>query len=89
MMKVLGNRVFVTRLDAPKAKSSVIEVVEFNPELSQFAVVLAAGPAVREVKVGQTVILGKYSGAPSTVKMNDNEVEGYFVTEEDILAVVK
>ncbi len=97
-MKILGSRLYVTRLDAPKAASSLIEVVEFNPEQSQYAVVLSVGNGERlkdgtrrpiEISVGDTVIIGKYSGAPLTVKMGENDVEGFIVQEEDVLAVVE
>jgi len=97
-MKIIGPRAFVTRFEAPRAQSSLIEVIEFDPELSQYAMVVAVGNGVilrdgsrrsMDVNPGDTVLLGKYSGAPFTVTINGNEVEGFIVSEEDMIAVVE
>lgn len=97
-MKIIGPRAFVTRLDAPRAQSSLIEVVEFDPEPSQYALVIAVGNGrilrdgsrvPMEVKPGDTVLLGQYSGAPFTVKVGENDVQGWMVTDEDMLAVLE
>lgn len=100
MMKVLGNRVLVKRLDDQELKSSHIEVVTFgNKEPGHFALVAAVGPGLRmpsgkvipiEVEEGDLVILSKYSGAPVTLKnaVGDRE-DFHLVDAEDVLAVRK
>ena len=50
-----------------------------------FGIVLAAGPDAKEIKVGDKVLFGKYSG-------NDIKIDGeehLIMREEDILAVIK
>ncbi len=80
MMKVLGPRALVKRITL-ETKSSLIEVVEFSAEPSQFALVLAVGK-VPDVQVGDTVLLTRYCGA--SINSDDETM----VMADDILAVV-
>lgn len=84
-IRVLGNRVLVKRLEAPKMKSAIIEVVEMNPDPSQYAKVLAIGEMVNFIKVGDVVVLGQYSGARIEIERE----EAYFVSVDDVLGVVE
>ncbi len=97
-MKVLGGRVVVKRLDMPKLRSSLLEIVEHNPEPSQYGIILFVGNGERlqngtrrpiDLKPGQTVILRDYSGTPVRVKLNQKEIEAFVVSEDDCLAVVE
>jgi chaperonin GroES len=93
-MKIVGPRVLVRPLEAPKPKSSLLFIPEtIEAEPSQFALVLAVGngymkkDGTREpldVTVGDTVIVKKYS-------MNGIEVAGEqcaIVAHPDVLATV-
>lgn len=84
MIKVLGNRAVVRRFEAPKTTSSLIEIVEFNPDPSIFGRILAVGN-VPDVAIGDTVILRQYAGAMIEV---DGE-EAFVVSGDDLLAVVE
>ena len=89
MIRVLGQKVLIKRIEQPALKSSLIEIIEFAPEPSQFGLVLAVGNApVVEVKVGDVVVLKQFSGAPVTFDMNGEEVEAFVMMNEDLLAIV-
>ena len=92
-MRVLGARILVERLAEEPIKGSLIEVVQFTAQPSQFAKVIAVGPGPRladgtrrppEVEVGQMVVTVQYCGTPLTV--DDQEL--FLVDENDILAVI-
>jgi chaperonin GroES len=99
MMKVIGNRVLVKRLDEPSLKSSIIEVISHDKEPGQFAVVAAVGQGQRtpkgtfnpiDVAPGDLVVLSKYSGAPVRLKNDAGVYEDFqLVDAEDVLAVVQ
>ena len=91
MLRPNGARVLVKRIDAPKPKSSLIEIPDtVDGEQSCYAVVLAVGPKVTEdVKVADTVILGPYSGASVKVELAGEEIEASLVMQNDVLAVVE
>lgn len=84
-MRVLGNRILVKRLDPPKTKSSIIEVVEMNPDPSQYGKVLGIGIIEANIKVGDIVLLGQYSGA----RVDLDGQEAFVVPVEDVLGVVE
>jgi chaperonin GroES len=98
MMKVMGNRVLVKKLDEPELKSKYIEVISHEKEPGHFALVAGVGPGFHlpsgvvipiEVHEGDLVILKKYSGAPVSLKgADDNYEEFHLVDAEDVLAVV-
>lgn len=91
MVKPLGARALVKRLDAPRPKSSLIEIpdtIEEKP--SQFALVLAVGALVQGgFKVNDIVILRDFAGAPCEVLVNDVVLEAVIVPEDEVLAVVE
>lgn len=94
-MKVrpLGDRVVIKKLEAEETTKSGIVLPGTAKEKPQEAEVVAVGPGgvvdgkeVRmEVKVGDKVIISKYSG--TEVKLNGEEYT--IVKQDDILAVVE
>lgn len=93
IFKPLGPRVLIQRIAVAAPKSTLIEVVQDNPEVSNFAVVLAVGTMKNspELKVGDAVVLGKYCGSPLQVEVTEGEapVECAIVMEDDVLAIVE
>lgn len=92
MIRPIGQRVLVQRLDAPKATSSLIEVIEHNPKASSFALVVALGQNLTEAYLpGDVVILKDYAGAPLQLSPTEGGLteEYLMVREEDILAVME
>src|SRR2546422_4626776 len=62
------------RPEPPKGlRSSLLEVVDFTPKAAVRGVVLAVGPEVRDVQVGQRVLFSKLQGY---------EVMGYILLAE-------
>jgi len=93
-VKPLGDRVLVEVLDAEEVTKGGIVLPDTAKEKPQQAKVLAVGKgkiledgkvAELEVKVGDLVIFGKYSG--TELKIDDRNL--LMMREEDILGVVK
>lgn len=91
-MRVIGPRVVVRRIEGIQPKSSILEVITFDEEPSQFALVLAVGwrehrdftrHPIEDIAVGDVVILKTYSGAPVRV----NGEDAVIVTVDDVLAI--
>lgn len=91
MIRPLGARALVKRMDAPKPASSLIvipDTVEDKP--SQYALVLAVGKLTQGgFDVGDTVILKDFAGAPCSVMLDDDVIDASVVVEDDVLAVIE
>jgi chaperonin GroES len=92
-LRPLHDRVIVKRLDQETKTASGIVIPEAAAEKPDQGEILAVGPGKRDdkgslialdVKVGDRVLFGKYSG--QTVKVDGNEL--LVMREEDIMAVV-
>ena len=93
-MRPLADRVVLKRLEAEETTKSGIVLAGSAKEKPQEAEVMAVGPGgvssdgkeiKMEVKVGDKVLISKYSG--TEVKVNSEEY--IIVKQEDILAVVE
>ena len=93
-IKPLSDRVVVKLVEAEEKTKTGIFLTASAQEKPQVAEVVAVGPGARddsgklipmEVKVGDKVITGKYSG--TEVKMDGNEYT--IVKQSDILAIVE
>jgi len=93
-IKPLADRVVVKLVEAEEKTKTGIFLTASAQEKPQVAEVVAVGPGARddngklipmEVKVGDKVITGKYSG--TEVKMDG--VEYTIVKQSDILAIVE
>lgn len=85
----LGTRVIVKQITIDKVGS--LYLPENSREMKELMAtegkVLAAGPEVSAVSVGQTIFFGRYAGGGASVKRNGME---YLVMDQsDILAIVK
>ena len=93
MIKPLGDRVVVKMVEAEETTKSGIILSSGAQEKPQIAEVIAVGPGKEyngkiekmQVKVGDKVITGKYSG--TEVKYDGTEY--IIVKQSDILAVVE
>ncbi|MGQ0720076.1 MAG: co-chaperone GroES [Candidatus Eiseniibacteriota bacterium] len=92
-IKPLGDRVLVEALDAKEVSKSGIIIPDTAKERPQEGKVIAVGPGrvgedgkriAPEVKKGDTVLYGKYSGT----EVNVGEKEYLILRETDILAVL-
>ncbi len=93
-LKPIGDKIIVEILKAEDKTKGGIILPDTAKEKPQEAKVIAVGPGktlnngkviAPEVKAGDVIIFGKYSG--SEVKVEDNE---YLIIEaDDVLAIVK
>jgi chaperonin GroES len=93
-LRPLNDRVILKRSDNERKTASGIVIPESAAEAPDQGKVLAVGPGKRtedgkvlplDVKVGDTVLFGKYAG--QSVKVNGEEV--LVIREEEILAVIQ
>lgn len=89
MIKPLGDRVVIKRLEAEEKTKSGILLTGTAKERPQEAEVVAVGPGTNEVKmevkIGDKVLYAKYTGIE--VKVDGEEF--IIVKQEDILAIVE
>lgn len=87
-IKPLADRVIVKPADAEQTTKGGIIIPDTAKEKPQKGTVVAAGPGKKDepvtVKVGDTVLYGKYSGTEISVEGDDYLI----MRESDILAVV-
>ncbi len=88
-VKPLGDRVLVEPQEAEVKTASGIIIPDSAQEKPQRGKVLAVGPGTKdvemEVKVGNIVLYGKYSG--TEIKVDDKNC--LIMRQSDILAVLK
>ena len=92
-VKPLADRILVKRVEEAEAKVGSIYVPDTAKEKPQQAEVIAVGPGKvsddgkripLEVSVGDTVLIGKYSG--TDVKLDG--VDHLIIREDDVLAIL-
>jgi chaperonin GroES len=82
--KPLKDRVFVSYSDDVEKTAGGIYVPDTAKEKPQKGKVEAAGPEVKELKVGDTVFFDRYSGS----KVNIDNTEYLIIKEEDVLGII-
>ena len=87
-IKPLGSRVIIKTAEAETKTASGIFIPDTAKEKPQRGTIVAVGPGTKEeevtVKVGDTVLYGKYSGTEVAIEGN----EYLIMKEADIYAVV-
>ncbi|MCL2451281.1 co-chaperone GroES [Candidatus Saccharibacteria bacterium] len=83
-IKPLGERIVATREEAATKTAAGLYLPDNAKEKSQIAKAVAVGAAVREVKIGDRIIVREYS----TTEVKIDGVEYLIVKEEDVLATV-
>ncbi len=82
--KPLGDRILVKTVEESNTTASGIIIPDNAKEKPNRAEVIAIGTDVEDVKVGDTVVYGKYSGTELVLDGND-----YIVLEvSDVLGVI-
>ncbi len=88
MIKPLADRVLIEPQEAQTKTAGGLYIPDTAKEKPQQGVVLATGPGKKdepmEVKKGDTVLYGKYSGTEVTV----DEKKYLIVKQSDILAIL-
>ena len=89
MIKPLADRVLIKMVESEETTKSGIILSSGSKEKPQIAEVVAVGPGTEEVKMeiklGDKVIINKYSG--TEVKYEGEEYT--IVKQEDVLAIVE
>ena len=83
-LKPMADNILLKSAEAEATTSSGIILATTTKEKPAIYEVMSAGPDVKEVKVGDKVVVGKFTG--SEIKLDG--VEYKFVKLEDVLAVV-
>jgi chaperonin GroES len=92
-LRPLHNRIIVERATAGEQKQGSIIIPDSAKEKPQQATVISVGPGKLDkdgkrqpldVKAGDKVLIGKYSGSEVSVDGNDYVI----LTEDEVLAVV-
>ena len=87
-IKPLADRVVIKPAEAEQTTKSGIIIPDTAKEKPQRGIVVAAGPGKKDepttVKVGDTVLYGKYSGTEISIEGGDYLI----MKESDILAIV-
>ncbi len=88
MIKPLADRVVIEPKEAETKTASGIYIPDTAKEKPQQGTIVAAGPGRKdepmEVKVGDTVLYGKYAGTEVTV----DDKKYLIVKQSDILAIL-
>lgn len=86
-LKPLKDRVLVSYVEEAEVSKGGIYIPDNAKEKPQRGRVEAVGKEVTEVKVGNEVLVGKYSGDKVPFKVGSQEM--LIIKEEDILAVIE
>jgi chaperonin GroES len=82
--KPLGERVLVERIEEVSTTASGIIIPDSAKDKPSQGTVIAIGSDVEEIKVGDTIVFGKYSGNEITL---DNK-EYIIMDESDVLGIL-
>ena len=83
-MRPLADRVVLEQIEAQEATASGIILPDSAKQRPLKGKVMAVGPSVKDVKVGDLVLYGKYAHQP----FKDTGVEYIVINEPDIIAIV-
>jgi chaperonin GroES len=82
--KPLGDRLLVERIEEASTTSSGIIIPDNAKDKPSQGKVIAVGSEVEEVKVGDTIVFGKYAGSEITI---DN-TEYLIMEQSDALGIL-
>ena len=83
-LKPMADNILLKQVEAEETTSSGIILATTTKEKPSIYEVISAGPDVKDIKAGDKVVVGKYTG--SEIKLDGEEYK--FVKQDDILAVV-
>lgn len=83
-LKPLGDRIVAEREESEARTSAGLFLPEDAKEKSQVATVLATSKDVKDVKVGDRIVVREYS----TTEIKVNNKKYFIVKEEDVLATL-
>ena len=78
----MHNKLFVVPDEAEEKSKGGIILTDYTKKRPCSGVVIAVGPKVKEIKVGDRIVYGEYPWERQII----NEKETFIFTEEDIIA---
>ncbi|HEO98724.1 MAG: co-chaperone GroES [Campylobacterales bacterium] len=82
--KPLGERILVERIEEASTTSSGIIIPDNAKDKPSQGKVIAVGSEVEEVKVGDTIVFGKYAGSEITI----DHTEYLIMEQSDALGIL-
>ena len=83
-LKPMADNILLKQTEAEETTTSGIILATTNKETPSIYEVMSAGPDVKQIKAGDKVVVGQFTG--SEIKMDG--VDYRFVKLEDVLAIV-
>lgn len=83
-MRPLADRVVLKQVEAIEKTASGILLPDSAKERPLKGEVIAVGPAVKDIKVGDIVLYGKYAHQP----FKDTGIEYIVINEPDVIGIV-
>ena len=83
-LKPTADNIVLKQVEAEETTSSGIILATTTKEKPAIYEVMSAGPDVKELKVGDKVVVGKFTG--NEIKLDG--VDYKFVKQDDVLAIV-
>ena len=83
-LKPMADNILLKQTEAEETTSSGIILVTTSKEKPAIYEVMSAGPDVKDIKAGDKVVVGKFTG--NEIKLDG--VDYKFVKLEDVLAIV-
>ena len=83
-IKPLADRVIAVREQTPSRTASGIYLPETSKEKPVVAKVVAVGPDVKSLKIGDKIVYKEYA----TTELKVDSIEYLIVKEEDVLATI-
>ena len=83
-LKPMADNILLKQTEAEETTTSGIILATTNKEKPSIYEVMSAGPDVKQIKAGDKVVVGQFTG--SEIKMDG--VDYRFVKLEDVLAIV-
>ena len=83
-LKPMADNILLKQVEAEETTSSGIILATTTKEKPSIYEVISAGPDVKDIKAGDKVVVGKYTGSEMKIDGTDYK----FVKLEDVLAIV-
>lgn len=84
-VKPLKSQVLLLPIEQPEARPSGLILMTKGQKRPQLGTIISIGPEVKDVKVGQQVMFGRYS----TTDLKVGGKTYYIIKEEEILAITE
>ena len=88
-VKPMFSSIFVLPDKIVDKTDSGIILSDYTKKRPTSGTVLAVGPKVKEIKVGDRIIYGEFSGAKEIMEYGSQDTEIFLMTEDDVIALLE